>query len=118
MHDAAIRLRHEVINRALDGPGRAGSQARRAAFENQGVDARARVLIDKVARQAWTVTDRDVAAAKAEGLSEDEIFELVVCAALGQSARQLDAALAALHQATGSGRPLTGEAPADAEAAR
>jgi hypothetical protein len=46
------------------------------------------------------VTDEDVEAVKAAGLSEDDIFELAVCAALGQSARQLAAALAALDEAT------------------
>ena len=37
---------------------------------------------------------------KAKGVSEDEIFELTVCAAYGQATRQLNAALAALDEAT------------------
>ena len=45
------------------------------------------------------MTDEDVAAAKA-ALSEDEMFELAVCAAIGQATRQLDNALAALADAT------------------
>jgi alkylhydroperoxidase family enzyme len=60
-------------------------------------------LIDKVAKHAHKVTDQDIAAAKASGLSEDQIFEIVVCAAVGQSTRQYDAALAALDAATGKG---------------
>jgi hypothetical protein len=36
---------------------------------------------------------------KASGLSEDQVFELVVCAAVGQSARQYETALEALDQA-------------------
>jgi hypothetical protein len=64
------------------------------------VDPRARSLVDKVARHPWRVTDEDVTAAKAAHLSEDEIFELVVCAALGQASRQLTSALAALDAAT------------------
>ena len=102
MSEAADRLRHIVTDRALHGPGRAAPALRLAAFENQGVDARARDLIDKVARQAWTVTDQDIAAAKAAGLTDDEVFELVVCAALGQSTRQLEASLAAVEAAVGS----------------
>jgi hypothetical protein len=39
---------------------------------------------------------RDIAAARASGLSEDQIFETVVCAAVGQATRQYDTALAAL----------------------
>lgn len=59
----------------------------------------ARALVDKVAKNAYGVTDEDVAAAKSAGLKEDEIFELVVCAAI-QSTRQIENALAALEQAT------------------
>jgi hypothetical protein len=55
--------------------------------------------LDKVIRQAWTVTDEDVTAAKSAGLSEDEIFELAICAALGQASRQLSAAGRALEAA-------------------
>jgi len=36
----------------------------------------------------------------AAGFSEDQIFEVVVCAAIGQATRQRDAALAALAAAT------------------
>jgi alkylhydroperoxidase family enzyme len=59
------------------------------------------LLVDKVARHAHEVTDRDIAAAMASGLSEDQVFEIVVCAAIGQATRQYDAALAALETATG-----------------
>jgi alkylhydroperoxidase family enzyme len=59
-------------------------------------------LIDKVARHAYKVTDEDIATARASGLSEDQIFELVVCAAIGQATRQHDAALAALEAVTRS----------------
>jgi hypothetical protein len=116
MHDAATRLRRHVIDGAVRGPGKAGGPARLAAFENRDVDPRARALIDKVTRHAWKVTDEDVAAVKAAGLSEDEIYELVVCAALGQSSRQLDAALAALDQATPAGGAPSGTTSIDTEA--
>ena len=46
------------------------------------------------------MTEEDVAAAKAAGLREDQIFELVVCAAIGQATRQYDTALAALTAAS------------------
>jgi alkylhydroperoxidase family enzyme len=60
-----------------------------------------RSLIDKVAKRAYTVTDADIAAAKAAEVSEDQIFELVICAAIGQATRQYDTALAALDAADG-----------------
>lgn len=40
-------------------------------------------LVDKVARHAYRVTDDDVAAARAGGWSEDELFDLVVATAVG-----------------------------------
>lgn len=58
-------------------------------------------LVDKVARHASRITDEDINAVGAFGLSEDQIFEIVVCAAIGQAARQHDAALAALKAGTG-----------------
>ena len=57
-------------------------------------------LIDKVTKHAYQVTDEDIAAVRAFGLSEDQIFEMVVCAAIGQATRQYDTALAALAAVT------------------
>jgi hypothetical protein len=72
---------------------------RRAAFDNSAVAEPLSALIDKVARRTYKVTDDDIAAAKTSGLSEDQIFELVVCAAIGQATRQYDTALATLEAA-------------------
>ena len=60
-----------------------------------------RTLIDKVARRAHRVTDEDVTAVRFAGLNEDQVFEIVVCAAIGQATRQHDNALAALASASG-----------------
>ena len=46
----------------------------------------------KVRDNAYKVTDSDVEALKASGLSEDEIFEQTVGAAVGQGLRRLDRA--------------------------
>jgi alkylhydroperoxidase family enzyme len=51
----------------------------------------------KVAACAYTVTDADVEALTAGGLSEDEIFEQTVAAAIAQGLRRLDAALAVIE---------------------
>jgi alkylhydroperoxidase family enzyme len=58
-------------------------------------------LVGKVATSPAQVTDADFAAARASGCSEDQIFELVVSAAVGQSARLYEAGLAALAEAIG-----------------
>ncbi len=51
------------------------------------------VVPDKVRERAYTVTDSDVEALKAAGLTEDEIFEQTVGAAIGQGLRRLDKAM-------------------------
>ena len=46
----------------------------------------------KVRDRAYAVTDADVEALKAEGFSEDEIFEQTVATAIREGLRRLDAA--------------------------
>lgn len=56
-----------------------------------------RVYVDKVARHAYQVTDRDVEELKAAGYSEDAIFEITLSAALGAGMSRLERGLAALR---------------------
>lgn len=95
------QARRVLVARILEGDGKAPHSLRRAAFDNVGLAEPLATLIDKVARQAYRVTDNDIAAARASGLGEDQIFEIVVCAAIGQATRQCDTALAALETASG-----------------
>jgi alkylhydroperoxidase family enzyme len=100
--DEGTRLAHRaLVARILEGDGRAPRDQRRAAFDNSGLDEPLRTLIDEVAERPARITDADVAAVKASGLAEDEIFELVVCAAVGQATRQYESALDALALASG-----------------
>jgi hypothetical protein len=92
--------RNALVTRILEGTGEASASERRAAFNNIGCAEPLGTLIDKVARHAYRVTDEDIAAARESDLSEDQVFEIVVCAAIGQATRQYDAALAALEAAT------------------
>jgi alkylhydroperoxidase family enzyme len=85
----------------LEGEGRASPAIRRAAFDNEGLDEPLRQFVDKVAHDAGLVTDADIGALKGAGLSEDQIFEIVVSAAIGQATRQYKNALAALTAAAG-----------------
>ena len=94
------RTREVLIMRILEGDGQASHAQRRAAFDNKGLADPLKTLIDKVAKHAHRVTDEDIIAARASGLSEDQIFEMVVCAAIGQAGRLYDTALAALEAAT------------------
>jgi hypothetical protein len=95
------QARTALVRRILEGAGKAPPSEHRAAFDNSGLAEPPRTLVDKVARHASRVTDEDFNAAKASGLSEDWVFEIVVCAAIGQATRQYETALAALVAATG-----------------
>ena len=94
------QARKALLARILEGEGKASVAQRRAAFDNAGLAEPLSTLVDKVAKHAYKVTDADIAAARAAALSEDQIFEIVVCAAIGQATRQYDGALAALDAAT------------------
>jgi len=94
------QARQALITRILEGKGKALLAQRRAAFDNAGLAKPMNLLIDKVTKHAYQVADEDIAAARASGLSEDQIFEMVVCAAIGQATRQYETALAALAAVT------------------
>jgi len=83
-------------DRVVNGEGRASSEQRARAFGNADLSQPLDGLLGKVATRPTQVTDADFAVARAAGVGEDELFELVICAAVGQSARLYDAGLAAL----------------------
>lgn len=94
--------RRALVARILAGEGHTGPAQRRAAFGSAAeLPEVLQTLVGKVAREPRSVRDADFAAARAAGFSEDQLFELVVCAAIGQASRQYEAALAALDRATG-----------------
>ena len=95
------QARNALTSRILEGEGKASPSDRRAAFNNNGLAEPLGTLADKVARHAHRITDEDIAATRKSGLSEDQVFEIVVCAAIGQATRQYETAFAALKDATG-----------------
>ena len=95
------RAQKALVRRILEGDGNASQSDRRAAFNNTGLAEPLGTLVDKVAKHAYRVTDEDITAAKVSGLSEDQVFEIILCAAIGQATRQYETAFAALKDATG-----------------
>ena len=93
-----------LVDRVLNAEGRTSAQQRAQAFGNADMPAPLGTLISKVATSPAQVTDADFAAAKAAGFTEDQLFELVIAAAVGQSARLYEAGLAALAEAADHGR--------------
>ena len=77
------QARAMLVKRILEGAGQASTSERRVAFNNCGLVEPLSTLVSKVAMHADRVTDDDIEAAKVSGLSEDQIFEIVVCAAIG-----------------------------------
>ncbi len=94
-----------LVDRVLNGEGRAAAEQRALAFGNDGLSSPLHALIGKVVSRPTQVTEADFAAAKAAGYTENQLFELVICGAVGQSARLYEAGLAALAEATVDGRP-------------
>jgi alkylhydroperoxidase family enzyme len=45
-------------------------------------------LLDEVATRPAQVTDADFATASRAGFTDDQLFELAICAAVGRSTRQ------------------------------
>jgi hypothetical protein len=97
--DKKRRAQKNLVARVLDGDGSASHTQRREAFSNTELSEPLHTLLSKVAENPTQISDDEIAAVKAAGFSEDQIFELVVCAAVGQSARQYEAGLAALDEA-------------------
>ncbi len=96
--DPHALLRNNLIARVLDGAGVAAPSQRRTAFEGQGAPPDLQALIDKVEAYAYKVTDDDLRRLQ-QKYSDDELFEMIVSAALGASERRLLAGLDALDEA-------------------
>jgi|GEM_PF-818376 alkylhydroperoxidase family enzyme len=92
---------HALVQRILEGAGQAPHAQRRAAFNGLGLTEPVAALVNKVANHPNSVTSAHIRAAQSSGLTEDQVFEIVVCAAVGQSTRQHESALAALDLARG-----------------
>jgi hypothetical protein len=103
--DRKRALHRALVDRVLNGEGRASGEQRMRAFAGDGLPPPLDALIGKVVYRPVQVTGADLAAAKASGCTEDQLFELVVCAAVGQATRMYEAGLAALADATAEGRP-------------
>jgi hypothetical protein len=55
-------------------------------------DPRMEAYLDRVRTRAYAITDADVQALRDAGISEDEVFEQTVAAAISEGLRRWDAA--------------------------
>jgi hypothetical protein len=84
------------MERVLGGKGQVSPDERLRAFNNAGVAEQWRSLVEKVASRSSQITDRDLDAVRTAGYNDDQIFELIICAAVGEATRQYESGLAAL----------------------
>ncbi|MFL5466984.1 MAG: hypothetical protein ACJ79N_07950 [Gemmatimonadaceae bacterium] len=96
--DPHAGLRDRVLDGVLEGPGESDPEVRKAAAEGVGSSAELQPLVDKIHRHAYKVTDADVARVQATH-GDDQMFEIIVSAALGASRKRLLAGLKALNEA-------------------
>jgi alkylhydroperoxidase family enzyme len=72
-------------------------ELRTAADPEQPVPPAAEAYADTVRRHAYRVTDAQVEALLEAGLTQDEVFEVTVAAAVGAGLERLDAGLRAMQ---------------------
>jgi hypothetical protein len=94
--DAPVELRTHIEQFSARIAGRATGEA---AILPPGV----RDLVEKIARHPNRITDDDLAHLRHEGYSEDALFEIVVCAAVGAGAGRFERAMEALADAPAQG---------------
>jgi alkylhydroperoxidase family enzyme len=95
MADRHQALRDAVEDSVLRGAGHTDPSLRRAIASRGEVPPELRALVDKVRTRAWTVADADLDALK-RTYTDDQIFEIVLAAALGAARERLNAGLSAL----------------------
>jgi hypothetical protein len=96
--DTHATLRDRVLQTVLQGPGESDPAIRQAAAEGTGVPADLQALVEKIHNHAYKVTDEDIARLQPK-YGDDQLFEIIVSAALGASRKRLFAGLEALEQA-------------------
>jgi alkylhydroperoxidase family enzyme len=91
---ALQRATHHTV---LEGPGQTDRSLRRQVALGQASPELA-ALVQKIREHAYRVTDADVDVLRAR-YSEDQLFELIVAAALGAAEHRLQRALVVLEDA-------------------
>ena len=83
----------------IDGPGSTETALRQQVASGQPLPELV-ALVDKIRSRAYAITDADVDALRAR-YNDDQLFELIVAAAVGAAEERLRAALDAVEAACG-----------------
>lgn len=99
-------IHRELVARILGDSGRAPRAWRRAAFDNTDLEVDGLgAVVNNIATDPTRVTDDDFARLSETGLTDDQLWEIVICAAVGQASPQYESALSALAAATAEDQP-------------
>jgi alkylhydroperoxidase family enzyme len=93
-----MRIIDAIRQTILEVDGALDREVRRRVFFSSDVPPELASYVEKVHRFAHRVTDEDVAALKAHGYTEDQIFEVTLAAACGAGFLRLDAGRRALQK--------------------
>jgi hypothetical protein len=96
--DPHAALRDRVFQSVLQDAGESERSIRNAAASGVGVPADLASLVGKIHNHAYQVTDADIARVQPR-YGDDQMFEIIVSAALGASRKRLLAGLEALDEA-------------------
>ena len=105
LDDPFAPLLADLYEAALSSPGELPPELRLAAAQNHGLPPALAGLVDKIAHHAYRVNDDDVQALKQASYSEDQIYELVVSAAVGRACSMAERALVALQGSLAKDKP-------------
>jgi len=97
MNDRFGSLRDATAAALLNGPGATAPELRQQIAGGNPPPELA-TLVDKVRSRAYTVTDHDLDQLRSR-YTEDQLFEIVLCAAFGAANERLAAAHRALEEA-------------------
>jgi alkylhydroperoxidase family enzyme len=93
----------KLVAAVVMGSGSLDSGTRVAAFKGQKVPAPVKGYVELVHNAATSITNDHIRALLVSGLSEDQIFEITVSAALGAGVRRVESALSMLANKPGLG---------------
>ena len=93
MRDPHEHLLHELVRAPVDAPANTPVVLREALIAGGAVPSELEPYVEVLRRHAYRITDGMIADLGAEGHSEEEIFEITVCAALHEALRRLEIGL-------------------------
>ena len=91
--DPHHRLLHDLVGASLSDSAVSSPALRQALISGDDFPSELKPYVEAIQRHAHRITDEMVARLRKRGYTEDEIFEVTVCAAMHEALRRLDIGL-------------------------